>query len=287
MSDLQYHVDGDLVPADEATVSVRDRGFTLGDAAYEAVRVYGGELFEWDAHAARLQKTCGLIGLDHDISDDDLRDRVLAVLDANDFDDAVVRLSLTRGVPTDERDLLADPDPTVVVTAKPLPRGGLDGEPVWDEPARLQTVSTRHTRGTAIPAQAKTHSRLNAVLAELELDDDATEAIILDDDGFVTEGTTCNLFFVADDALRTAGTALPILPGVTRNVVLDIAREEGVPVRTGRYTPAEYRAADEVFLTSTTREVKPVDSVDGTPVEPGPVTELLRRRFDERVESLY
>jgi branched-chain amino acid aminotransferase len=285
MTDRQYHVDGDLVPAGEASVPVSDRGFRYGDAAFETVRVYGGTLFRWDAHLDRLADTCEILSLDHGLAREDLRTRVEAVLDANGLADASVRLSITRGpddggiVPEEEI------DPTVVVTCRPLPRGGRGSEPTWDGPATLQTVKTRRPPDRALPSKAKTHNYLNGVLAGLELRvTGADEALILDMDGAVAEGTTSNCFFVDDRALHTPSLDGPVLPGVTRDVVLDLARSEGVPIRTGRYTPDDVRSADEVFITSSTREIRPVGTVDGIEIDDGPVTPLLSRLYDALVE---
>jgi branched-chain amino acid aminotransferase len=282
----RYHVDGDLVPADRATVSVRDRGFRYGDAAFETVRVYGGRPFEWAAHAARLERTCEHLALDAPPASD-LRERVRETLDANDLADAAVRLSVTRGV--DDGGLAPPPadetDPTVVVTVRPLPRGGVDGTEPWDGPTALRTVETRRISPRAIPADAKTHSYVAGVLARLELrGSDADEAVVRDEAGHVAEGTTSNLFLVRDEGLHTPGLDGPVLPGVTRSLVLDLAREEGLPVTEGRYEPADLRAAQEVFVTGTTREIRPVSHVDGEAIPGGPVTPLLARLYDRLVE---
>lgn len=263
-AERRYHVDGELVPAEEASVNVRDRGFLYGDAAFETMRAYGGEIFEWAAHADRLQQTCSVLQLDHGISDDELRARIDETLAANDLADAYVRLSITRGVQPGKLTPAEAVDPTVVVIVKPLPRGGSDGQPVWDEPATLQTVKTKRVPDSAIPPRAKTHNYLNGILARLELRvSDADEAIMVDTDGHVAEGATSNLFFVRDNALRTPSLDGPVLPGITRRVVLDIAEEERIPVEEGQYTPDEIRNADEVFLTNSTWEIRPVAVVDG------------------------
>ena len=285
MADRLYHVDGDLVPAEEATVSVRDRGFAYGDAAFETLRAYGGDVFEWEAHADRLRGTCDALELDHGLSDADLRARIGEALDANDLADAYVRLSITRGVQPGK--LTPDPevDPTVVVVVEPLPRGGRGGEDAWDGPATLQTVKTRRTPDRAVPSHAKTHNYLNGILARLELRaTGADEALLLDAAGRITEGATSNVFFVRDDALCTPSLDGPVLPGVTRSVVIELARSEGIPVRSGAFVPDDLRGADEVFLTNTTWEARPVETVDGIGVGGGPVTTLLSRLFDERVE---
>ncbi|MGM0592385.1 MAG: aminotransferase class IV, partial [Halobacteriota archaeon] len=232
MTDYRFHVDGELVSADEASVNVRDRGFMYGDAAFETLRAYGGDVFEWEAHAARLRETCELLQLDHGLTDDDLRGRIQEALDANGLGDAYVRLSVTRGVQPGK--LTPDPavEPTVVVVVSELSRGGRGGPTVWDGAATLQTVKTRRIPDRSLPARAKTHNYLNGILARLELRvTGADEAMLLDASGRVTEGATSNVFFVSDDALCTPSLDGPVLPGVTRSVVLELARGEGIPVR--------------------------------------------------------
>jgi len=300
--DLLYHVDGDLVAADEATVNVRDRGFLYGDAAFETMRAYGGDVFEWEAHMDRLAETCEVLGLDHGLSDADLRERVDETLAVNDLREAYVRLSITRGVQPGKLTPDTEVDPTVVVIVSELPRGGQGSQPVWSGPATLQTVKTKRVPDESIPARAKTHNYLNGILARLELRvTGADEALMVDTDGHVTEGATSNLFFVRDNALRTPSLDGPILPGITRRVVLELAAEEGIPVEEGTYSPEEIRSADEVFLTNSTWEIRPVETVDGLSVgdedgredegstesAAGPVTTLLSRLFDARVESAY
>ncbi|WP_224332462.1 aminotransferase class IV [Haloprofundus halobius] len=286
--ELVYHVDGELVPASVATVNVRDRGFMYGDAAFETLRVYGGRIFEWAAHADRLAGTCEVLRLDHGRSDEDLRARIEATLDANDLDDASVKLSITRGVQPGKLTPPPDVDPTVVVTLSPLGRGGVDGDKPWNGPATLQTVKTRRPSDRALPSKAKTHNYLNGILALLELRvTGADEALILDDEGYVAEGATSNVFFVDGGRLCTPTLDGPVLAGVTRDVVLELAESEGIPVREGSFTPDDVRQADEVFVTSSTREIRPVGTVDGIDVETGPVTKLLSRLYERRVEKLY
>lgn len=285
MGERLYHVDGELRAREEATVSVLDRGFRYGDGAFETLRAYGGTVFAWEAHAERLEATCGEIGLDHGLSRADLRDRIEETLSRNELADAYVRLSITRGVQPGKLTPDPDVDPTVVVAVSPLPRGGLSGEAVWagEGPATLETVSTRRVPDAAIPAGAKTHNYLNGILARRELHD-ADEALIRDIEGYVAEGATSNVFLVTESGLATPSTAGPVLPGITRGIVLELAAEAGIPVEEGRYEPAAIREASEVFLTNTTWELRPVTAVDGIESEVGPVTELLARLYDERVE---
>jgi branched-chain amino acid aminotransferase len=284
---MQYHVNGRLVDASEATVSVEDRGFLYGDAAFETCRAYGGAVFEWDTHLKRLERTCGTLGMP-DAVPDDLHDRIDATLSANDLADAYVRVSVTRGVQPGKLTPADDVEPSVVIIVKALPRGGVDGEDVWDGPADVRTVERRRIPEAAMPADAKTHNYLDGILARLELrGTGADECLVRDVDGAVAEGATSNVFFVDGGTLKTPSLAGPILPGVTRAVVLELAADRGIPVETGTYDVEAVRAADEAFLTNTTWEVRPAAAVDGVAVGGGPVTDTLADAFDRRVETCY
>jgi branched-chain amino acid aminotransferase len=284
-----YHVDGDLVPASEATVSVRDRGFMYGDAAFETVRVYGGTPFEWGAHAARLRRSCETLGFADAVPPaDELRRRLESTLSANEFEDAYAKLSVSRGVQPGKLTPSPDVDPTVVVMVARLPRGGTGGGRVWDRPASLATVDRIRAPEAALPAGAKTHNYLGGILARLEIrGTDHDEAVMCTDEGILTEGATSNLFFVVDGTLHTPADSLPLLPGVTRRVVVELADEAGIPVETGAYEPADLERASEVFVTNSTWEIRPVRAVDDRAYESGPVTAELQHRFDERVEQSY
>ena len=292
-ADLRYHVDGDLVPAGEATVSVHDRGFLYGDAVVETLRAYGGEVFRWDACADRIDASLAALSIDHGHAPAELKRRVDATLAANSLDDAGVRLSVTRGsVPPGDAGVgigappsPGDPDPTVVVQVLPLPRGGVEGDPVWDDPAALQTVKPRRIPDESIPARARTHNALDRVLARAELRvSDADEAVMLDADGHVVGGAGGPVFFLDSEALCTPSLDGPVVPGVLRDVVLDIADAEGIPVREGAFTPSDLRAATEAFVATPTWGLRPVATVDGIDVGGGPVTTLLRRVIDRRIE---
>ena len=289
---MQYHVDGELVARERATVSVDDRGWRYGDAAFETCRAYGGEVFAWDAHRERLGRTCETLGMP-DAVPGDLALRVAETLDANDLADAYVRVTVSRGVQPGKLTPREEVDPTVVVVVKELPRGGRPangGQRVWDGPAVVQSVRTRKPAANALPPEAKTHNYLNSILARLELRRASTEehrpdeALVRDAEGYVAEGATSNLFLVDDGTLKTP-EAGALLPGITRETVLDLAEGESFPVETGRYTLDDVRGADEAFLTNTTWEVRPVDTVDGIEMATGPITRLLQRLYDDHVEQ--
>lgn len=284
-----YHVDGEIVPEAEATVSVRDRGFMYGDGAFETLRVYNGTIFEWEAHADRLQRSCEQLGFGDAVPPaPDLRERIRETLDANGLADAYAKVSVTRGVQSGKLTPSESVDPTVVVMVSELPRGGSHGERIWDRPASLRTVDRVRVPDSAIPADAKTHNYLNGILARLELRGSAhDEAIMCSTDGLLTEGATSNLFFVVDGTLQTPAASLPLLPGVTREVVLDCADNTDIPTETGEYEPEILERASELFVTNSTWEIRPVRAVDGRAYDVGPVTRELQERFDERVKQLY
>jgi len=178
------------------------------------------------------------------------------------------------------------------VIAKPLPRGGVGSDPVHDGAAAVKTTETRRPADRALPAAAKTHNYLNGILARLELRaTDADEALLLDPEGNVAEGATANLFFADEGVLRTPSLDGPILPGITRATVIELAESEGISVEEGTYAPDAVRSADEVFLTNSTWEVRPAATVDGRAVGvdgegvAGPLATLLARLFDRRVEA--
>jgi branched-chain amino acid aminotransferase len=290
--DRIYHVDGELVPANEATVSVRDRGFRYGDGAFETVRIYGGGIFAWERHAERLAESCRILELDHGLSATALAARIRETVAANGLSEAAARLSITRGVQPGALTPPADPEPTVVVTVRALDRGGAHGEAPWEEPATAIVADTRRVPDAAIPARAKTHNYLNGILARLEAREAGVdEALLLDGDGHLTEGATCNCFLVEDGVLRTPALEGPVLPGITRAVVLELARSSDVPVETGRIEPVALRSADEAFVTNSTWELRPLSAVefdgDTVSIGGGPVTDRLQAAFDARVEAHY
>jgi len=286
---MQFHVGGRLVDAADTTLPVDDRGVTLGDAVTESLRVAAGKPVAWTAHVDRLREAC--VALEFDAVPDaaDLRARVDETVAANGHDDALVRMTVTRGrgegVSTlpDAARLRppADPDPTVVVTLDPFAADRV--------PISLQTVRTRAIRPAAVPVAPATHNRLDAVRAQAELrraappdDDPADEALVLDDDGHVVGGTASDPLFVADDALRLPSLGDHAPRTATRRLVRDLADAEELPVAHGAYSPTDFRDADEVFVAEPTAGVRPVDRIDGVAVGDGPVTRLLAHLYDAR-----
>lgn len=276
-----YHVDGDLVPRDEATVSVRDRGLLYGDGVTERMRTYGGAVFEWKAHESRIRERCDVLSIP---VPSDLHDRIEETLAANDRSEAVVRVSITRG---GGPALTPDPDaaPTIVVAVETPPRADSDENGGRAGSAVMQTVTVRRPDGDDPFDERATRLRARLELARAATDQyRADEALVRDREGFVTGGATSDLLFVDESALHVpAGTPVDVL----RPIVRDLAREEDIPVETGRYSPNAVREANEAFLASAVGKVRPISRLDGIAIGDGPVRKLLSATLDELIEQRY
>lgn len=280
------HVNGELQARDSVHVSALDRGFRYGDAIFETVRVYGTEPYAWDRHLDRLAASADALAMDHGVTRPDLRERVDETLEANDLREAYLRISISRGVQPGTLAPVEPVEPTVIIQTEPLPRGGVDGRPVWDGPATCTIAETRQIPNTAIPAHIKTHNYLNGILAIIEARTAGVDQpLLLDEDGYLTEAATANLFVVVDDVLYTPPVdELPVLPGITREDVITLASAADIQIEEERFTPTILDRADEVFLTNSTWEVRPVSRIDDCTYDTREVTETIARRYSERVE---
>lgn len=269
-----------FVTKEEAAVSVFDHGFLYGDGVYETLRAYGSRFFMLESHLTRLRRSGRLIGLDLPIPDNGWPSLLHEAIRINGLEDAYVRITVSRG----EGDIGLDPDlcprPTVVIIAKPLvsyPRR------LYETGVRLAVVSVRRNLATALPPQIKSLNFLNNIMAKREaLQAGAFDGLLLNVEGQITESTTSNVFFIKAGRLCTPSVACGILDGITRDVVLWLAREHDIPIEEGFYTPESLRQADECFLTNTSMELMPVREIDRTLVgsgKPGPLTAHLHNLF--------
>jgi len=275
------YLNGRLVPAAEARVSVFDRGFLYGDGVFETVRAYGGRFFMGEAHYARLVRSAAWAGIDLPFDGAGFA-RILAQALGGQRD-ALVRLTVTRGEGPPTPDPAGAGPPTVLAVARPAP------ETDFEAGIALATGPWRVAGG-----EAKTVSYLGSVVALGEARRrGADEAVRLNAAGEVAEGSVSNLFGVWAGTMATppldAGVYGSILSGVTRGVVLDLARRAGLDVAERRIRPGELAAAEELFVTGTGWEVMPVTTLDGVPVgggKPGPVTTRLAALFRAAVKEI-
>ena len=275
---MQVFVNDRFVPKEEAVVSVFDHGFLYGDGVYETLRAYGGRIFMLRSHLDRLRRSGRLIGLN--VPERDWPSLLHEAMKVNHLEDAYLRITISRG----EGEIGLDPAlcrrPTVVVVAKPLPSYSPD---LFRDGVSLAIVSVRRNVAAALSPQIKSLNFLNNIMAKREaLHAGAFDGLMLSADGRIAESTTSNIFFVKTGRLYTPSVACGILDGITREVIMSLAREHGISLEEGSYTPERLHQADECFLTNTTMEIMPVREIDRTPVGPGKPGELtahLHRLF--------
>ncbi len=275
-------INGTITPAAEARVSVLDNGFTFGDSVYETLRTYGGRPFHLDRHLARLRHSATRIGVDLPWSDREFAAHLDALLARAGNPESYIRLIVSRGVGDISYHFDRVQGPTIVMAVKPyepLPEvQRVEGVPVV-------VVSVRRNSPQALDPAIKSCNLLNNILAVREAQArGAVEAILLNERGEVAEGASSNVFVVKNGIARTPPLSAGILPGITRDVILERAAAVGVTMREETLRVADLIAADEVFITSTLKEAAPVSTVDGHPVgagRPGLITLRILRDFRE------
>ena len=277
---LPVYVNGVLMPVDEARVSVFDRGFTRGDGLFETMRAYGGRAFMLDEHLARLDRGLETLRFPVRTADLDVEFAVKETLRAAGLKSARVRAQITRGVGTTEFTARADAPPTVVVSV----------QPITDQPLRpLNVIIASIRRDELSPlAGIKTINYIPSILARMEAEEaGADDAILLNYAGFVAEGCASNVFVVRSGTILTPDLASGVLPGIVRKVVLEIASDLGIPASEQPIEPALLESADEIFLTSSTREIAPVAVLNGKQVGKGTseMARLLEIEYRKRAEA--
>jgi branched-chain amino acid aminotransferase len=277
--DLMVSVGGRLTHRDEAAVSPFDSVVQGGDAVWEGLRLYRGRIFRLDEHLARLRRSALALAFESVPSDEDIIAEIRRTLAANQMTDNVhIRLTLTRGVKItsgmDPR--LNQSGPTLIVLPEHKP-------PVYDATGiTLITASVRRPSPDMLDPKIHHNNLINSILAKIEANiAGADDAIMLDHRGFVAETNATHVFAVTSGGLATP-TAAACPEGITRQVVLGLAAEAGLPVAVGDYSLTQLYTADEVFVTGTMGGIVPVLALDGRPVglgKAGPVTLRLAALF--------
>jgi branched-chain amino acid aminotransferase len=272
------YMNGDLVPRDEAKVSIFDAGFVLGDGVWEGIRLHKGGLVFLDAHMDRLFAGAAAIGLDIGLSREGVVTALKRTLAANGMETGVhIRLMVTRGpkkAPNqDPRNALGRPTMAIVAEHKE------PSEEIVTRGLALATSSIRCTPAEMFDMRLNSHSRLNLIRALLDvMDKGADEALMLDPHGLVSSCNATNFFWVKDGEVRSS-TGEYCFNGVTRANVITLCRDNGIPIRLGNFALEDARSADEAFVTGTFGGLTPVREIDlhALPEKlPGPMTKRLR-----------
>lgn len=279
---LLVSLNGQLVPQEQATVSVWDHGLLYGDGVFEGIRVYFGKVFLLKDHIERLYESALSIRLVIPVSIDEMIARVEETVSANQLDSGYVRLVVTRGAGALGLDIRKTSNPQVIVIADTIT---LYPQEIYDNGLRLITASTIRNHPAALSPRVKSLNYLNNIMAKVEGTDAGTvEALMLNHKGEVAECTGDNIFIVKDGVLMTPPRDAGILEGITRNAVMRLATEAGIDVREVAMTKHDIFIADECFLTGTAAEVIAVVSLDGRTIgsgKPGPITRQLLDLFRE------
>jgi len=274
MYDPLVYLNGDYLPISQARVSVLDRGFLFGDGVYEVIPAYGHHMLRLDEHLGRLQNSLDGIRLHNPLSEQQWREILQHLLDDSTSEDQYVYLHISRGV-TDKRNHLFPEKamPTVFVMVSPLLP--LAKEHLASGVAAITLDDIRwhacHIKATALLA--------NTLLRQQADDEGAAEAILIRN-GYATEGAASNLFIVQAGILKTPPVSPLLLPGITRDLVLELAQLNGIAIEQCDVSEQDLRTADEIWLTSSTREIMPVVQLNGEPVANGRAGPIWSKMID-------
>lgn len=278
-------MNGEYKRKEEATVSVFDHGFLYGDGIFEGIRVYDGNIFRLREHIERLYDSAKSILLNIPYTMEEMEELVVESVRKNGLRDAYIRLVVSRGV----GDLGLDPTkclhPNVIIIVDQVT---LFAKELYEKGINIITVPTRRNIPDALDPKIKSLNYLNNILVRIEANRaGVAEALMLNSDGYVAEGSGDNIFIVKRGVLYTPPGYLGALEGITRQAIMDLADQFGYQVKEQPFTRHDVYVADEVFLTGTAAEVIPVVDVDGRQVgdgKPGPITLHLMEEFRKLVK---
>lgn len=273
------YVDGRYLPLAEARVSPMDRGFLFGDGAYEVIPVYSRRAFRLDEHVARLANTLGAMRLPNPHAAEEWKALILELVARNPWDDQSVYLQVTRGADTKRNHAFPGPEvkPTVFLMSEPLvtPSAGQRASGI----AAVSAADIRWLR-----CDLKTVSMLaNCLLRQHAIDQGCMETVLFRD-SFLTEGAASSIFVCKDGVLLVPPKSHLMLPGITYDVVLELARSHGMKHAVREVLEAEVRSADELWMTSSTKEVLAITTLDGRPVgdgKPGPMGRQMHAWYQD------
>lgn len=286
MLGLKIYLNGEYVAEEEAKVSVFDHGVLYGDGVFEGIRAYNGKVFRLEEHVDRLYNGAKAILLFPPISKEEMQEVVLETLRQNNLRDAYIRLVITRGKGDLGLDPAKCPHPTVFCIASGI---NMYPEEMYTNGLDVVTVPTRRNNPEMVNPQMKSLNYLNNILAKLEAKlSGVQEAIMMNNEGYVSEATGDNIFIVKNGVLITPPAFLGILQGITRDTVMELAQKDGITVEEKVFTRYDVYTSDECFLTGTAAEIIPVVKVDGRTIadgKPGAMTQKLIQKYKEFTQS--
>jgi len=280
------YLNGEWTPLGEARISVRDRGFLLGDGLFETMRAYDGRVFQLKAHLDRLYQSAALIHLSVPETGEKLSEIVSELVERNGEPEAIVRLTVSRGEDIGGPGISPDTKPTLSIftrPAHPLPHK------LYSEGVDISVFPDSARSISGLSRQVKSTNYLSQILVRHQAEErGAFEGILLDSKGRLTDGATTNIFLVREGKLTTPAINEYVLEGITRAVVLELADKMSLPHEECDLNMNDLRLADEVFLTNTGIEILPAVRVDGAEIaqgRPGEITTALRQEFRKVIDE--
>ncbi|HEX3015109.1 MAG TPA: aminotransferase class IV [Desulfobacteria bacterium] len=278
-------IDGCFVPSDEAKISVFDHGFLYGDGLFETMRAYKGKIFALAEHLQRLRQGAAVLRLKIPFTDTELAKLLADTISRNNLPEAYIRLSFSRGSGPIGVDPALCLNGTLVIMAK----APADSTLVYEEGINLGICPVRRNHSLALPPAIKSMNFLNNILAKIWAKESGyAEALMLSAEGWVTETTVSNIFFIKAGQVFTPGERAGILAGVTKKYVIRVLSEMKIPCTEGLYSESELKKADEIFLTNSGSEVIPVVTLDGAQIgngKPGELTGRIHRSLRLSIEK--
>ena len=273
---MKIYLNGEFVEKEDAKISVYDHGLLYGDGIFEGIRAYDGVVFKLKEHIDRLYDSAKSIILEIPMSKEEMEKVVVDTVKVNNLKDAYIRLVITRGVGDLGLDPRKCPKPTIFCIAEPMnPLLGEDG-------IRVITSSIRRLPVDVLNPAVKSLNYLNSILAKIQANYAGVhEAFLLDSEGYVAEGTGDNIFVVKNGIIKTPPVSSSVLRGITRDTVIDLAKELGYTVVEERLTLHELYVADELFITGTAAELVPVVEIDGRVINNGEIGEITKKLSEE------
>jgi len=285
MSELLIYSNGEYVPQSRATTSLYDHGFLYGDGVFEGIRAYNGRVFKLGEHIDRLYDSAKAIALEIPLSKEEMKEAILETLRKNDLKDAYIRPIVSRGVGDLGLDPRKCPKPNIYIITQKW--DAMYGD-LYETGLTAVTVTIRRNAPDALPPNIKSMNYLNNILAKIEANEKGgDEAIFLDNNGYISEGSGDNIFVIKNGKVVTPPT-INNLKGITRAVAIDILNDMGYPITEAHIGLFDLYTADEIFVTGTAAEAAPIATIDGRMIDdgkPGPVTRKVIAAFVEVTQN--
>jgi len=286
MSEQWIFIDGEFVRKEDAKISVYDHGFLYGDGVFEGIRVYGGNIFRLEQHLKRLYNSAKAIMLEIPYTSEEITAIIVQAIQRNGFKDAYIRVVVSRG----KGDLGLDPyncsNPSVIVIVEKL---AIYPKELYESGLEIVSVGSRRNAPDVLSPKLKSLNYLNNILVKIEAHlSGASEALMMNSQGYIAECTADNIFIVKGNRVITPPGYIGALEGITREAIMEMADSLGYEVKEEPFTRHDVYVADEVFLTGTAAEVIAVVKVDGRQIgdgTPGETTKALLEEFRKQVTT--